>query len=85
MVLDASSPANALQVIEHLVCVSQGLGSRQGAVGVFLASYERDAIGLPARALSRHAPRHGAPPGVLFYLDNWRSQAPRDDNPLTGE
>jgi uncharacterized protein (DUF1800 family) len=23
-------------------------------------------------------------PAMLFYLDNWRSQAPRDDDPLTG-
>jgi uncharacterized protein (DUF1800 family) len=57
----------------------------KGAVGMLLPSYERDAIRPHVlgrfRDLLLATARH---PAMLFYLDNWRSQAPRDDDPLAG-
>ena len=57
----------------------------KGAVRMLVASYERDAIRPYVlgrfRDMLLATARH---PAMLFYLDNWRSQAPRDDDPLTG-
>jgi uncharacterized protein (DUF1800 family) len=55
----------------------------KGPVRTLLTSYERDAI--RPHVLGRfkdlvvHTARH---PAMLFYLDNWQSQVPRDDRPI---
>jgi len=52
----------------------------KGSVRMFLPSYERDAIRPHVfgrfRDMVLATARH---PAMLFYLDNWQSQAPRDD------
>ena len=54
----------------------------KGQVRMLLTSYERDAIRPHVlgrfRDLLLATARH---PAMLFYLDNWQSQAPRDDVP----
>lgn len=55
----------------------------KGPVRAFLTSYERDAIRPHIfgrfRDMLLATARH---PAMLFYLDNWQSQVPRDDLPL---
>src|SRR5207248_9530758 len=54
----------------------------RGQDRVLLTSYERDAIRPHVlghfKDLLLAAARH---PAMLFYLDNWQSQVPRDDQP----
>ena len=55
----------------------------KGSVRLLLTSYERDAIRPHVlgrfRDLLLATARH---PAMLFYLDNWQSQVPRDDLPV---
>jgi uncharacterized protein (DUF1800 family) len=59
--------------------------SGKGPVRLLLTSYERDAIRPHVlgrfRDMLLATARH---PAMLFYLDNWQSQAARDDDPQVG-